>query len=456
MTAYKKFNKIFKRKNIRDIYNDRIKLSNAIGLDRVRPQSFYNRLDSEVEIILRKIDNNTYKFTCYKEKLISKGQGKNPRIISIPTTRDRIVLRALCDFLGDVFPSIKLTLPQIVIESLSNALTSNQYGEYVKIDLKNFYPSIPHGLIFKELRKKIRKPSIINLIRKSIETPTVSGSRGRKNSNFSTIGVPQGLAISNILVEIALQRIDAKYKTMPNIWFNRYVDDILVLTPNGLAEEIANDIINDLKIIGLIPHPIGEVDSKSVRAGLSTPFSFLGYQVNRNKISVKRESILRLESSLANIFTAYRHRLVKSKNPLEKQTAINYCRWKLNLRITGCIFEGRRLGWVFYFSQINDSSCLRAIDNTVKSLIDRFNLKSNIKPKSFLKTYYESKRRNKSDHKYIVNFDTMSITEQRYVLSLMLGRERIADLPDSKISSLFKMKISAAVRELEADISMPS
>ncbi|MCX0450301.1 reverse transcriptase family protein, partial [Aeromonas veronii] len=136
------------------IYTDKIKNSGAIGLDRTRPANLNNQLDEELEHIVQKTKQGTYHFTAYKEKLILKGADSNPRKISIPTARDRIVLRALCECLSDIFPTAKLSLPQRVIDSLKVALTSDTYQEYAKIDLKNFYPSIPHELIISAIKGK--------------------------------------------------------------------------------------------------------------------------------------------------------------------------------------------------------------------------------------------------------------------------------------------------------------
>jgi hypothetical protein len=140
----------------------------------------------------------------------------------------------------------------------------------------------------------------------------------------------------------------------------------------------------------------------------------------------------------------------------DKQRAIDVCQWRLNLRITGCIFDGKRLGWVFYFSQINETTPLRGIDNTVQRLIQRFSLEGVIKPKRLLKTFYEGRRVDVEDHKYIPNFDTMDAKEQRQILATLLGENRIKGVPDRRISELFKMRISAAVRELEEDITATS
>ncbi|MEN3800318.1 hypothetical protein ABDZ32_07000 [Aeromonas veronii] len=109
MSAAISFKKYFSKNSLRKIYTDKIKNSGAIGLDRTRPANLNNQLDEELEHIVQKTKQGTYHFTAYKEKLILKGADSNPRKISIPTARDRIVLRALCECLSDIFPTAKLS-----------------------------------------------------------------------------------------------------------------------------------------------------------------------------------------------------------------------------------------------------------------------------------------------------------------------------------------------------------
>ncbi|MDN4978824.1 reverse transcriptase domain-containing protein [Enterobacter hormaechei] len=451
--AARVFKKCFSEKYLRSLYFDKIKETGAIGIDRVRPASFEKECAKEVSLISKKVFNGNYKFTAYKEKLISKGAHAFPRQISIPTVRDRITLRALCDALVKVYPDAKLSLPQVVIESLDNAVKSGNYYEFAKIDLKNFYPSIPHELITASIKQKIRKPEFRLLINKAISTPTVNESKGSKGSVASLRGVPQGLSISNILAEIALQNIDAEIEGIKDIWYKRYVDDILVLTPIGRASDLANLIIDKLKNIGLSPHPLEEEGSKSVVGILSVPFNFLGYEISDKGISIKKDSILRFESSLAKIFTAYRHALVRAKSKKEKEKALAYCQWKLNLRITGCIFNGKRMGWVAYFSQISTTTQLRCVNHTIDNLVKRFGLKSDIKPKSLIKTYYEWRRGEKNSHKYIPNFDDLAIEQQREIIALWIGKEKANSLSAASVVRTFKYKINSSVKELEQDIS---
>ncbi|HHA1185996.1 MULTISPECIES: reverse transcriptase domain-containing protein [Enterobacter] len=207
MNAARKFKGKYSIRNLKSIYQNKIKSSGAIGIDRVRPSSLEKKLNDELELISKKVNAGIYKFTAYKEKLISKGASSNPRQISIPTARDRITLRALCECLSDVFPEARLKLPHTVMDSLKEALHEKKFTEYAKIDLKSFYPSIDHSLIEHAIKSRIRKKEFRSLIMSALAVPTVNEFKGSKHAMPNTKGVPQGLAISNILAKYRLESL---------------------------------------------------------------------------------------------------------------------------------------------------------------------------------------------------------------------------------------------------------
>ena len=284
----------------------------------------------------------------------------------------------------------------------------------------------------------------------SLVVPTVNEFKGSKGASSNTLGVPQGLAISNILAEISLSIFDKEINAISNIWFMRYVDDILILTPDGQAESIASNVIEKLQRLNLNPHPLNDENPKPKAGPLRESFDFLGYHISQGELLIKHESILRFESSLAKIFTAYRHALMQAKSKADKERAIAHCQWKLNLRITGCVFEGKRLGWVSYFSQITTTSQLRSVNHTVSHLIRRFRLSSDIKQKSLIKTFYELRRGTADSFKYIPNFD---IVQKRELVSMWVGKSKAEKMSNSEIERRFKYIIAKSAKELEEDIS---
>lgn len=202
MSAYKDFNKLFQEKQIEDIYSEKVKLKPSTGLDGINKETFEKNFESYINIINRKVTNNTYKFTPYKEKLINKGRGKIPRVISIPTIRDKVTLAIIHLILSNAFAeNINIEIVQTVISKVKTTLNNSNYNYFIKIDIEKFYDNINHDMLISKVKRKVRKEELINLISNAIKTPTIS-STTRKPYIKNKRGVPQGLSISNILANI--------------------------------------------------------------------------------------------------------------------------------------------------------------------------------------------------------------------------------------------------------------
>ncbi|WP_179403450.1 reverse transcriptase domain-containing protein [Burkholderia guangdongensis] len=456
----KSYRVIFSSSNLKKIYEEHVAKTSAIGIDRINRSIFERNLASEVALIRRKSGNRSYRFSQFKEKLISKGANRYPRVISIATFRDRVTLRALCDILKARFEdALELKIPQIVIHNLKEEIASGKYKFFVKLDVQNFYPSISHTILRAAVKQRIKSTKILSLVNGALETPTVAVADKSKKAEL--VGVPQGLSISNILAEIFLHQFDRGMEQKQNVKYFRYVDDVFALctsNPVPLFTEMSSVLQSDFD---LKVHDIASAGSKSAYGPIDDEFSFLGYLFLNGKARVKEQSIQRLESSLADAFTTYKYRCQEirkkySNKKLRRQNltfARNILIWRVNLRITGCVFEGTRKGWVFYFSQIDDSSIeqLHKLDKTVESLMRRFNVATSKKLCSFVRVYFECRRRDPTESGYIPNFDTTSVVNMRRILENYFGRS-VKGLSDASVRSTFAVRIRRATRELEQDI----
>ncbi|TOA00660.1 hypothetical protein CGK35_19835, partial [Vibrio parahaemolyticus] len=63
----------FTSDNLREIYLSNFALSKVTGVDSILPKHFSKRQSQEIDTIVVKVFFEEYKFTRYKEKLISKG-----------------------------------------------------------------------------------------------------------------------------------------------------------------------------------------------------------------------------------------------------------------------------------------------------------------------------------------------------------------------------------------------
>lgn len=435
----KQFDNFFSEENLTRIFHEVIIYSGGTGIDNINQYTFRKQQKEQIKIISRKMKDGSYDFTKYKLSLISKGRGKPPREISIPTVRDRIALRAMCDFLQSRFgKSVNFELPQSVIRKIKSGIETGMYDGYVKLDVSNFYPSVEHKLLEKQLNKRLRlHPDITGVLFSAIKAPTVTLSK--KDDKQSAIGVPQGLSISNILAAIYLQDLDKYLSDIPGSLSFRYVDDILILCDFEDAEKIAESVIQKYSEHNLVIHCPKEMPHKSKIAEVSDGFDYLGYKFDGNKVSVKSGSIEKLKESLVGLFTSFKYSTKQSKE---------FLTWRLDLRITGCIFEDKCKGWLFFYSEINDEKTLHKLDHFVNKLCKRFNV--DIKPKKFVKSFHEILHR-KRQTKYIPNFDTSSVEDKGKMLAKYFGYNLKGMRPD-QIDFAFRKKISGQIKDLESDI----
>lgn len=347
-------------------------------------------------------------------------------------------IRALCDFLSERFQSsLTLELPQDVIKRVKRDLNSGKYTGCIKLDVSDFYPSIKHSELKSRLKKRIKEDCVLGLIESAVSTPTVAISR--PSDPLNKRGIPQGLAISNVLAAIYLINIDRYLKKKSGIAYYRYVDDVLIFCDLSQAEEIARDVIKRFKQIGLKIHDPVKVPAKSSIGPLSRSFDYLGYQFDNSLVSARLPTVEKLKESLVAIFTSYSHSRKKDQD---------FLLWRLNLRITGCIFENKSKGWLFFFSEINHESLLHVLDHYVQKLCKRFGV--SVKPKRFVRAFYQIQHR-RYETQYIPNFDDFDLAQKTAVLTKYFKVD-IKKLSNDEIEYEFHKRVGKQVKDLLVDI----
>lgn len=442
MNASSEFRKIFSYNWLKKLFINEIRYKSARGIDHISTIAFEARLKENLTIIYRKTHDGTYRFSQYREKLISRGSERIPRVISIPTVRDKLVQKGLAEILEAVYGS-QLPLLHGIISDVISAYTSGLYNSFLRVDVKDFYPSIVHANLLRQLKKKIRKKEILFLIENAISQITVARP-SKINKKINSKGVPQGLSISNILANIYFSTIDANYATNPTFRYFRFVDDILVLCNQDELNPIRSKLDNDCTELGLYLHDEGEKSSKSTSGNIIDGFDYLGYTFLNGKISVRKKSIYKLHDSIISLFTAYKYSNTKD---------IEFLTWVLNIRITGCVFNKSKYGWLFFFSQINDLSLLGELDHFVQAQLLRFDI-TGLKPKSFIRSYYEIIK-NLSKTSYIPNFDKFSVIQKQRILTDVFKMRNPPTAPHEVIYQ-FNKKMYKTVGELEKDLGQTS
>lgn len=430
--------KHFAQENLQEIIDFYIVDGTARGVDGTDYKSFMKIRDHEVNLISSRVLSGSYKFSAYRQKLILKDSVSLPRQVSIPTLRDRITLRALNNVLNEIFSDCRPQHAHPVISSVLSSIEKMTDDDcFVKLDIKAFYDNINHEVLLKNLGQRIRYDYALDLIKKAIRKPT-----GAKISSgaVNKVGVPQGLSISNILSSIYLKSIDDKFSSQLGRQFHRYVDDILLICPEMEGEQLFHSIFKELKRKKKLScHKLGSGKSSIVSANETV--TYLGYNLNRSKISVRPASEKKLMSSIMQILWGA---------PTDK---IDQAIWRINLRITGCKLCDARVGWIFYFNQISDKQLLAKMDAQIRSAaVRKFGDEKYGRIKKLLTSYHEAKYNWKNSN-YFPNFDSATRDQMLADLALFphIRTRNWSSKSDTEIRRIHQFLVRRETKRMERD-----
>ena len=369
----------------------------------------------------------SYVFTPYLENLKIKDHKSLPRRISVPVIKDRVVLSQLNKFLRIAFPDeSKSPLASSYVRKLAKDLDGISLADTwtAGCDIKKFYNSIDRGRLTKLLEKKLKGHPSLNMIMLAVNTITVSETYRRKDSAVfvEKKGVPQGLAISNVLAAIYLSEVDIAMQKM-SVAYYRFVDDVLLVGTEIATRKAQRSFAARVRARGLSVHRLG--DKKSHHQHITVPFQYLGYSFVMPRITVREATIERLIQSLASKISDYKY---NHKKVVERRAYLTFETYKdifieeLNERISGAISKDKKYGWVAYFSEINDKSVLHRLDSIVRSLLLRVpELKDfSGKTKKFSRSYFEMKHRPYGG--YVRNYDVIVTPAQMVKFLSFRGR----------------------------------
>lgn len=452
------FAALFSPLELRAAFESKFASSTGKGTDRLNGFQFASRAAHELSIASAKCLSGQYRFAPFMETLKTKGRDKLPRVIGVPTIRDRVILHQLNKFLSAVYPD---RVPKNVASTYVRAISADlqtKVGDDIWVcgtDIKTFYDSIHRDRLSLVLRKRIKCVPALRLIEHSLVTPTVPKNtrRHRHDDYQSKKGVPQGLAISNILASIYMADVDKPMRTM-GVAYYRYVDDVLMFGTKDAVQKALKTLNSRLKYRGLALHDVAS--GKTQVAPLSTPFGYLGYTFTWPTITVRDATVERFLQSIAAKFSDYTHnkgrRLEKFKYLTEARVAEIFL-MELNERLTGAISEKKRYGWIAYFNQITDLSLLHHLDKTIAGMFARLPDFKGVAPKELRKlsrAYFEMKFNPEGG--YVRNYDKIITPAERVKFLADRGRIGPAEtLTDAQIKDRYEKYIAHILSAMHSD-----
>ena len=276
---YSLYDRLLQKKNLYEAFK-RVKITNgAGGVDHRSIKDFESELDCNIQKLEDELRDKSYSPLPVKRVEIPKVNGK-VRLLGIPAVRDRVVQQALLTILQPIYeedfhPSSYGYRPgrscHQAISKASLFIRKYELDHVVDMDLSRCFDTLDHGLIIKFMRKRVTDGSVLDLVKKFLNSGVMIDSK--IDEVFK--GSPQGGVISPLLANIYLNEFD-QFMMKRNYRIVRYADDILIMCASRRSAEHALIVATDFLEKSL--HLIVNRDKTHITDGIQG-IKFLGVDI---------------------------------------------------------------------------------------------------------------------------------------------------------------------------------
>ncbi|MFH1541724.1 MAG: reverse transcriptase/maturase family protein [bacterium] len=260
--------------------------------------NFNFELESSLVTLQRKLQDQTYRMGEYKHFHI---YDPKKRLISAAPYCDRVVQHALCNIIEPIFDRSlifdsyacrKGKGSHKAVDCFTEFSRKNKY--VLKCDVKAYFASIDHDILYQLILQKIKDSKTLWLIKLIIDsTPSP--------------GIPIGNLTSQIFANLYLSGLDHYLKEAVGCWhYLRYMDDLIVFSNDKADLRKYKKIVQDqLESLKLKLH-LNKCQIYLTKKGVS----FLGYKVYPTHRLIIRRNIKRLRKRLRNYFALLQRKLI--------------------------------------------------------------------------------------------------------------------------------------------------
>lgn len=332
----------------------------AAGIDKMTVEEFEERADWYLERIHRKLTTGKYQFKPARRVEIDKPGSTKKRKLGIPVVIDRIVGQSMSSVLMEIWEPLftewnygfRPGRNQHQAIGHMRDVISEGYGWCVEIDLRNFFDEIPHDLILKLIRQKIKDDRMITLIARAIKAGVIIEGKYQSTPR----GAIQGSPVSPVISNIVLNELDQELERRTH-QYCRWADDFVIFVKSERAgHRVMAGITKYIENLGL------EVNKEKSRVRKFKDVEFLGFQILNKKIKIGTKSKTKMKQKVKE--------LTKRNNPLSMKQVVD----ELNEYLTG---------WMGYFQIQEYKRVLEELDWFIRSRLRSMQLKKWKKPSKF-------------------------------------------------------------------------
>lgn len=279
---------------------------------------FEENLESELIKIQEELSYKTYSPGRYREFTIYE---RKQRKISAAPYRDRVVHHALCNIIEPIFAKTFISDSYACRKGRGTHKAVDRFTEFcrknnyvLKMDIKKYFPSIDHEILFKKIQRKIKCKDTLWLTRTIIDGSNPQQSvydyfpgddlfdpfRRKK-------GIPIGNLTSQFFANIYLNDLDHYIKEKLKCKFYiRYVDDLVVFDNEKIRLWQVKDQIKKFLLKDRLKVHIAKTFVAPVAIGID----YLGYKVFPTHRRMRKDTSMRFICNLQKMKRFYRLGLI--------------------------------------------------------------------------------------------------------------------------------------------------
>jgi len=293
---------LVERQNLLEAYNRVIGNKGTCGVDGVKIEDFRNYLQENWRRIRQELVDGVYQPQPVRRVEIPKPNGGR-RELGIPTLIDRLIQQALNQILTPIFEPSFSRYSYGFRPGRNAQQAVEQAREYIRegrrwvvdMDLEKFFDKVNHDILMERIRKKIKDPRVLNLIRRYLKAGIMENGVVTTNEE----GTPQGGPLSPLLSNIMLTDLDNELEKRGHAYC-RYADDSNIYVKSEAAgkrvlESMTRFLETKLKL---------KVNKEKSAVGRPWQRKFLGYSFTSQKqtrIRVHEESVEKLRSKIKGL-----------------------------------------------------------------------------------------------------------------------------------------------------------
>lgn len=245
----------------------RTRKGGAVGVDRQTAEAYASNLERNLQALLARAKEGTYRAPPVRRVHIPKGNGET-RPIGVPTFEDKVLQRAIAMVLEAVYEQSFLDCSygfrpkrsaHQALEVLQRTLMTTGVGWILEVDIRKFFDTLDHRHVQEILRQRIRDGVIVRLVGKWLN----AGVQEAGVLSYPDAGTPQGGVISPILANIYLHTVldewferEVKSRLRGKATLVRYADDaVIVFDHETDARRVLEVLPKRFARYGLTLHP---------------------------------------------------------------------------------------------------------------------------------------------------------------------------------------------------------